>query len=54
MADLLQCVPDDSLADLVQAVYNKQLEEYEQVETEMKRKAFTLVIYLSVETAKFH
>ncbi|XP_062520277.1 uncharacterized protein LOC134195271 isoform X2 [Corticium candelabrum] len=37
MADLLQCVPDDSLADLVQAVYNKQLEEYEQVETEMKR-----------------
>jgi hypothetical protein len=38
MTDLLQCVPDDRLAELIQSLYSKQLEEYEGVEAELKRK----------------
>jgi chromosome segregation ATPase len=37
MTDLLQCVPDDRLAELIQSLYSKQLEEYEGVEAELKR-----------------
>ena len=52
MADLLQCVPDDNLAELIQVLYSKQLEEYEQVEAELKRNQ-SHYTYSSIGSIRF-